>query len=194
MLERHEEIVKRELELVTKWLVCASAQLAPEYFHLPVAGAEETAFRERVYCYELYHRWRCHWQEGFRFSLNGEVDKQKHPLIPGAWKPDFLVHVPGEMANLLVVEVKPCTAELKKMAEDLQKLTSLRRDLRDEGGHPASYDAAYFLVYGLDLDDWPALRLRLMAVAGGPEDFDRNLVECFVHARAGTKIVRAAWE
>ena len=61
---------------------------------------------------------------GFRFSLNGEVDKQKHPLVPGAWKPDFLVHVPGEMANLLVVEVKLGTADLKKMAEDPQKLTS----------------------------------------------------------------------
>lgn len=152
-MDRHEEIVRRELELVTEWLVCASAELPPEYFHRPVAGAEETAFRERVYCYELYHRWRCHWQEGFRFSLNGEVDKQKHPLIPGAWKPDFLVHVPGEMANLLVVEVKPSTADLKKMAEDLQKLTSFRRDLRDESGRPASYHAAYLLVYGVDLDD-----------------------------------------
>ncbi|MBI2001250.1 MAG: hypothetical protein HYS69_08735 [candidate division NC10 bacterium] len=105
-----------------------------------------------------------------------------------------MVHVPGEMANLLVVEAKPRTADVNKMAEDLQKLTSFRRDLRDEGGRPANYHAAYFLIYGLDLHDWPALRTRLIEVAGSPRDFDRNLVDCFVHPRAGTRVVRAAWE
>jgi hypothetical protein len=193
-LDRHEETVRAELQLVTEWLVSASAELAPAYFHLPVAGAEEAAFRERVYCYELYHLWRCHWPNDFRFALNGEVDKQKHPLISGAWKPDFLVHVPGEMVNLLVVEVKAGTADVKNMAEDLQKLTSFRRDLRDEGGRPANYHAAYFLVYGLDLRDWPTLRARLTEIAGGPKNFERNLVDCFVHPRAGTRAVRAAWE
>lgn len=186
--------MRQELDAVTEWLVCASAELAPEYFQLPVAGAEDAVFRERVYCYELYHRWRCHWQEGFRFSLNGEVDKWKHPLIPGAWKPDFLVHVPGEMANLLVVEVKPATADVNRMAEDLRKLTSFRLDLHDEVGRPASYHAAYFLVYGLNLDNWPAFRTRLLEVAGGTKHFDRNLVDCLVHTRAGTRAVRVAWE
>jgi hypothetical protein len=186
--------VKRQLEVVTDWLVSASAEVAPEYFQLPVAGAEDAGFRERVYCYELYHRWRCHWQDGFRFSLNGEVDKQKHPLIPGAWKPDFLVHVPGKMTNLLVVEVKPRTADIRRMAKDLQKLTSFRRDLRDESGRPANYHAAYFLIYGLNLQDWPTLRTQLMKLAGGLEDFDRQLVNCFVHPCAGTGATRAAWE
>jgi hypothetical protein len=71
------------LELVTEWLLCASSQLGRHYFQLPVAGsdAEEAEYRERVYCYELYHRWRCHWAEGFPYSLCGEVDKQGHPLI-----------------------------------------------------------------------------------------------------------------
>lgn len=151
--------MRAPLELVTEWLLSASAELAPEYFHLPVAGAEEAAFRERVYCYELYHRWRCHWQEGFQFSLNGEVDKRKHPLIPGAWKPDFLVHVPGEMTNLLVVEVKPRTADVKKMAEDLQKLTSFRRDLRDEDRRPANYHAA---------TSWSTAWIRTTGPRSGP--------------------------
>ena len=115
-------------------------------------------------------------------------------MIPGAWKPDFLVHMPGKMANLLVVEVKPRTADIQKMAEDLQKLTSFRRDLRDKAGRAANYHAAYLLVYGLDLHDWPALRTRLITVAGGTKDFDRNLVDCFVHPCAGTRVVRAVWE
>lgn len=188
--------MRRGLERVTEWLLLASAEVASEYFHLPVAGAEEPAFRERVYCYELYHRWRCHWSEGFPFSLNGEADKQGHPLIPGAWKPDFVVHVPGQMtkSNLLVVEVKSANGNVKKMAEDLEKLASFRRDLRDDQGRPAGYHAAYFLVYGLHLDAWPTLRSSLLKEVADSEQFDRSLIECFVHAQAGIRAVRAAWE
>lgn len=86
-----------ELAQVTEWLLSASSQIGREYFQLPVAGAEEPEYRERVYCYELYHRWRCHWFDSFPFSLSGEVDKTGHPLIRGAPKPDFLVHIPGQM-------------------------------------------------------------------------------------------------
>ena len=71
MAEPGETVVNTELELVTEWLARASAELAPHYFQLPVAGAKDAIFRERAYCYELYHLWRCQWIEGFRFSLNG---------------------------------------------------------------------------------------------------------------------------
>lgn len=190
------DVMTRGLVRVTEWLLLASAEVPPEYFHLPVAGAEEPAFRERVYCYELYHRWRCHWLEELPFSLNGEVDKQGHPLIPGAWKPDFIVHVPGKMtkSNLLVVEVKPANGNVRKMAQDLEKLTSFRRDLRDGQGRPTGYHAAYFLVYGLRLDDSPTLRSSLLEEVVDSAQFDRSLIECLVHARAGIRAVRAAWE
>ena len=130
------------LARVTDWLLCASSQVGLEYMQLPVAGAEEQEYRERVYCYELYHRWRCHWPEDFPFSLSGEVDKARHPLIRKSLKPDFLVHIPGEMTNLLIVEVKPQNADETNMADDLVKLTRFRRA-------PANYHAAYFWVYGL---------------------------------------------
>ncbi len=186
--------MREELELVTEWLLSAAAEVASEYFQLPVAGAEEPEYRERVYCYELYHRWRCHWRNAFPYSLSGEVDKQGHRLIRGEDKPDFLVHVPGQMCNLLVVEVKPKNAAPARMGDDLRKLTRFRRNLRDRHGLPASYYAAFFWLYGLPLRDWPALRERLLDAVEGTGDFDPNLVSCFVHETAGTRAVPAAWE
>jgi hypothetical protein len=70
---------------------------------LSVAGAEARVYRERVYCYELYHQWRCQWANDSRFELSGEADKIGDPIIRRNAKPDFLVHVPGEMQNLLVL-------------------------------------------------------------------------------------------
>lgn len=186
--------MKEELQVVTEWLLHASTQLAPEYFQLPVAGAEEPEYRERVYCYELYHRWRCHWAEGFPFALSGEVDKQGHPLIRGDSKPDFLVHIPGRMSNLLVMEVKPANSELARMSDDLKKLTRFRRDLRDQDGSPANYCAAYFWLYGLALRDWSGLCRRLLEAVAGSEHFDRALVSCIVHERPGVRAVAVAWE
>jgi hypothetical protein len=92
-------------------LARASARIDGEYFQLPVADAD-SVYRERVYCYELYHQLRSLWN-GFPFSLGGEVDKMKHPFFENGpcatAKPDLLVHRPGDMnRNLACVEVKPC--------------------------------------------------------------------------------------
>lgn len=184
----------RDLELVTEWLLTASEEVPPEYFQLPVAGSEEPEYRERVYCYELYHRWRCQWPNGFPFSLSGEVNKKGHPLIRGEEQPDFLVHVPGQMRNLLIVEVKATNAVPARMGDDLKKLTRFRRELYDQDGLPASYDAAYFWLYGLPLRDWPALRERLLATVAGSAESDPGLVSCFVHEQAGTRAVPVAWD
>lgn len=183
----------QELNRVTEWLLSASSELSAEYFQLPVAGAEEPQYRERVYCYELYHQWRNHWPGGFPFSLSGEVDKQGHRLIRGNWKPDFLVHVPGRMRNLLVVEVKPANGELARMSDDLKKLTHFRRDLRDQNGNPGNYYAAYFWIYGLRMAEWPNLRTRLLESLQGNAEFDRNLVCCIVHEAAGVRAAIAPW-
>jgi hypothetical protein len=79
--------VTEELDLLTEWLLNASQEVPPEYFQLPVAGSERLEYRERVYCYELYHRWRCQWPSDFRFSLGGEINKSGHPLIRGTSSP-----------------------------------------------------------------------------------------------------------
>ena len=186
--------MQEELAMVTEWLLCASSHVGHDYFQLPVAGKEGPDYRERVYCYELYHRWRCHWPETFRFSLSGEVDKKGHPLIRGEDKPDFLVHAPGHMSNLLIVEVKPKNAEAPRMAEDLKKLTKFRRDLPPQDGMPGNYAAAYFWVYGLSAAEWRELRVRVISATGNSGEFDPGLVSCFIHEQAGTRAVAVPWE
>lgn len=182
-----------DLTLVTDWLLCASSQIGPEYFQLPVAGAEESEYRERVYCYELYHRWRCHWPDGFPFSLSGEVDKAKHRLIRNSPKPDFLVHIPGLMVNLLIIEVKPQNAGVGRMADDLKKLTYFRRDLKDQFDEPANYYAAYFWVYGLAVAEWPQLRDEVVQKLAGSHAVDYSLISCFVHEGPGMRAIKVGW-
>ena len=80
-------------------LRASCAAVTAEYFQLPIAAGDDV-YRERVYCYELYHRLRQEWGR-FPFSLGGEIDKSGHPLFRGGpyaqAKPDFLVHQPGSM-------------------------------------------------------------------------------------------------
>jgi hypothetical protein len=185
-----------ELHLVTDWLLCASSQIGPEYFQLPIAGAppDEAEYRERVYCYELYHRWRCHWIDGFPYLLTGELDKQGHPLIRGGAKPDFLVHIPGEMNNLVIVEVKAADAAWERMGDDLKKLTRFRRDLSDQNHPSANYRGAYFWIYGIGITRWPVFRNRLMQEVGGSAEFDQSLISCILHEHPGSRAVLVPWE
>jgi hypothetical protein len=187
--------LESELSLVTDWLLCASSLIEDEYFRLPVADGA-SRFRERVYCYELYHRWRCHWVQGFRFSLCGEVDKRGSTRIRGKHlsntTPDFLVHVPEEMTNLLVMEVKPASAKVGDMVGDLKKLTAYRRDLVDEKDRPANYCAAYFWLYG-NGRKWPRIRDRVLTEVANDDEVDLSLIRCFVHEAAQVPAVKVFW-
>jgi hypothetical protein len=179
------------LSRVTEWLLCASSQIGVEYFKLPIADMteEEAAYRERVYCYELYHRWRCHWPDGFSCSLHGEVDKSGHSLIPDSPKPDFLVHVPGSMENnLLVMEVKTCKLYNKETA--LKNLIKFRRELKDQKGQPAYYHAAYFWVFGIGE---PGLREKLESVVSQFDEAGLRLIRFFVHERALARATEVSW-
>lgn len=180
------------LRLVTDWLLCASSLVDQEFIQLPVADKEEPEYRERVYCYELYHQWRNHWPKGFPFSLSGEIDKSGHPLIRNKTKPDFLVHIPGRMNNLLIVEVKPKNAKHKKMAEDLVKLTQFRKDLKNTDNSSANYYEAYFWLYGTSIDEWPEVNSKIKKAAEGT-DVDYSLIKCFIHEGAGMKARHVEW-
>jgi hypothetical protein len=111
---------------------------------MPVAELEAPIYRERVYCYELYHQLRSILPCELSYVLAGEVDKKGHPIIHetiGPYKPDFIVHRPGDMRrNLAVVEVKPANTSLAEFKEDLNHL----RQFLDE----ARYFGAISLVYG----------------------------------------------
>ena len=106
---------------------------------------------------------------------------------------DVLVHVPGQMTNLLIVEVKPVNRSWADMGDDLKKLTRFRRNLVSPG-QPGNYHAAYFWVYGCQVGEWPAFRNRLLQEINGSPEFDSALVSCIFHERAGDKAVMVPWE
>lgn len=115
------------------------------YFKIRVADSEKLIFRERVYCYELYHQLRLVIGDIFLpCKLDGEVDKASHPNIENACgkkKPDFIVHKPGDMKNLVVIEVKPVTVgDSQELKDDLKKLKCFLTK--------AKYHWGIMLIYG----------------------------------------------
>jgi hypothetical protein len=131
------------MERLNRILSKATRGIADRYYQLPIDGGDPV-YRERVYCYELYHQMRLRWPQDSPYSLNGEVDKAAHPqagLLEGTPKPDLLVHIPGTMAgNHAVIEVKSCRANANAIRIDLVKLVRFVRQFR--------YQRAIYLVYG----------------------------------------------
>jgi hypothetical protein len=127
----------------------ATRAIESAYFLLPIDGGDPV-FRERVYCYELYHQMRLRWPSACEFMLNGEVDKAAHPILRrlgvGGSKPDFLVHRPGQMrGNHAIIEVKPCVAARDGIGKDLKTLSNFVNHV--------GYRRAIYLIYGgLDID------------------------------------------
>jgi hypothetical protein len=170
----------------------ATENIDSPYFQLPIVDQEDPVYRERVYCYELYHQLRALWPANSKYTLSGEVDKSGHPLIRGdgldQTKPDFLVHVPGNMgSNLLVMEVKPVNGTHEGVRKDLQTLTAFRRH--------GQYERAFYLIYGSDraaFDD-----LRRVATRFAEQDcrqtIDLNLIELWYHSSARVTAEPAAW-
>ena len=135
----------KDFEIFLDILLRATERIEAHYFQLPIAGSEEPIYRERVYCYELYHRIRECTPNDYAYVLDGEVDKAGHPILrqeTGRLKPDFIVHVPGTMdRNLAIVEVKPINADNGSIQKDAQ---TLRLFLER-----AQYFKAVYLVYGV---------------------------------------------
>jgi len=160
----------------------ATKSIETNYFQLPIDGMKGSIYRERVYCYELYHQLRCCWPTGSKYELSGEVDKTGHPLVRGNGldriKPDILVHIPGEMrGNHTIIEVKPINARGSGIQKDLRALTAFRK----YGG----YQKAIYLFYG-DGDIRGALNIIELAVnrdASGK--IDLNVIEVWWHQAVG---------
>lgn len=169
-------------------LAIACSRIRVEYLQLPVADAD-AVYRERVYCYELYHQLRCLWRD-FPFSLGGEVDKEGHPHFENGpyagTKPDFLVHRPGRMdRNLACVEVKAGIGRVATFTADLRKLTWFHRN--------AGYHGGIFLIYGgefgIEDRDGRVREKVLRAVAGDPE-IDARAIRVLYHRVPGQEPVR----
>jgi hypothetical protein len=172
--------LQRALDQLLSMIDVATTRIATEYFQLPVAGAD-AVYRERVYCYELYHQLRSIWDQ-FPFSIGGEIDKSGNPHFRGGpyagAEPDLLVHVPGNMeANLAVVEIKSANAGLGGIREDLRKLNWFCANAR--------YFRGIFLVYG---DAGEPDRLAAMIRRAVAADIDVDPITCIYHRRVGERI------
>ena len=159
----------------TEILRSATREVPDEYFLLPLHGADPI-YRERVYCYELYHQLRSLWPIETPYRLNGEVDKRNHPYFQDEEqpKPDFLVHRPGLRENYGAIEVKPAGAANRETTKDLSTLTLLSRR--------AGYQRLIYLIYGEDaerdvkrirtcaagMNDLPPMELWLHLASGVP--------------------------
>ena len=137
--------VKTMIDRFLNLLIAATELISEPYFQLPVAGQEDPIYRERVYCYELFHQLRTfldHDDLLTAYVLSGEIDKRGHPIIRPCI-PDFVLHRPGRMDNLAVMEVKPINGEDKGFQKDRETLEYF---LSEEVG----YRVAVQLVYGND--------------------------------------------
>jgi len=172
----------------------ATKELPNEYFQLPVAGQENPIYRERVYCYELYHQLRKLWPQDTDFSLSGEIDKSGHRMIRGNEldnkKPDFLVHKPGIMEhNYLIIEVKPSNAAKEGIKKDLKTLTAFR--LKGE------YQRAILLIYGGPNADFEKIKATSKEISKDTNDgsiIDLNLIELWHHTDAGAEVYQTHWD
>ncbi len=164
-------------------LLCdATKNIEQNYFQLPIDGREDPVYRERVYCYELYHQMRCLWPAVSKYELSGEVDKSGHPLIRGnnldRVKPDLLVHKPGDMrGNHTIIEVKPINASQHGVEKDLETLTAFRRH--------AHYGNAIYLIYGGGDIQTIINVIRSLKSQDRENKIDLTLISLWWHERVG---------
>jgi hypothetical protein len=173
-----------EVYLFRQTLIRAAQRIAPLYFQPPIPQSVDSQYRERVYCYELYHQLRSVWPQGLaQYTLGGEVDKNGHPFIGGdrldKVKPDLIVHVPGTMtSNLAVVEVKAGLPSAADVGTDISKLWAFC-----DG---AEYTAGLFIVYGIGASQTATL-LNRCAAALRVHDADARRLHLLVHECAGSE-------
>jgi hypothetical protein len=119
--------LKDNFQIFLRALLTATENIGQKYFQLPVAY-REYVYRERAYCYELYHQIREQLPSDFAYTLSGEINKAGHPFVApycGEIIPDFLIHIPGNMRpmdNLAIMEVKTIEgANFYQVGKDLFK-------------------------------------------------------------------------
>jgi hypothetical protein len=140
-------------------LLTRATEAIPEgFFLLPIVtrdGSRKEIYREKVYCYELYHQLRTGWDEiETPYVLNGEVDKQGHPYFgdDDGLQPDLLIHVPRSHDNFAVVEIKPCNGRRTGIDKDLDTFQRFRG---------FGYQRCIYLVYGLRAESTARRIIRL---------------------------------
>ncbi|PZM77482.1 MAG: methionyl-tRNA formyltransferase-like protein [Candidatus Melainabacteria bacterium] len=156
---------------LTNRLCLATRNIQSNYFYFPIIG-DDHQYRERVYCYELYHQLRRQWEDDESFTLHGEMDKAGHRYFKdtSAPKPDFIIHEPGFQNNHAVIEVKSTDSLKKGIQKDFGTLQTFLQ---------LGYQRAIYLVYGssvlMEKDNITAV----MWSEGS------KIIEVWLHAAAG---------
>lgn len=169
-----------EMDNLNSILEAATARVAAPYFRLNIDGGNPV-YRERVYCYELYHQMRLLWPVAGPYLLNGEVDKRAHPLLKESKasrsKPDLLVHIPGNWeGNFAIIEVKHSLA-LDGIRKDLHTLDVFLRQV--------DYKKAIYLIYGAQATAHGASIVESVAC-----DFpELRPIEIWLHSEVGVPAV-----
>lgn len=171
------------MQELTELLQDATASVPLHYFQVQLDGGDPT-YRERVYCYELYHQLRCRWPADTPFCVNGELDKAAHPILRelGAdyAKPDLLIHQPGYMTgNHAIIEVKSSNAQRDGIEKDLRTLSLFLTKV--------NYQRAIYLVFGYEALA-AADRVRRVASALG----ELPPIELWLHTAPGTPAYEVA--
>lgn len=145
-----------EKEIFINLIGDALSLIKQEYYMVTTTYRPLGIVRERVFCYELYHRMRC-LQEKRKLDeihIHGEIDKSGHDLFRDApQNPDFIFHVPGTMKkNWIVVEVKGnITGQYKEAVfKDIQTLSKFTNSCHN-------YRLGILLLYNYSLDDFKQL-------------------------------------
>lgn len=141
--------INKHLVEFGKLVVDAFDSIPQDYYKLKTTYNVNGIVRERLFCYELYHRIRClqEIKQMTDFSIHGEIDKRGHELFAKCDQknPDFVFHTPGSMdGNLLVVEVKG-EIILKDACKDLRTLRNFCEKYR--------YGKGLWLVYNYSCDE-----------------------------------------
>lgn len=124
-----------------KALIHATENIEEKYFLTKIQqanGGEKSIYRERIYCYELYHQIKvvCKYEH---MNIFAEYDKSGSSFYAGTSlqrvKPDFLIHLPGNIENNhIAMEVKSSTARRSDLWKDIEKLIKLTDDHKFEIG------------------------------------------------------------
>ena len=179
------------MERFDELLGIATENITADFIRFPIDGGDRELFtyRERVYCYELYHQLRIDWDDySDGYQVSGEVDKGGHPILRRrgirSGIPDLLVHLPGldgMSFNYAVIEVKGPRVKDPGIKADLIKLDRFVR--------LADYQRAIFLVYASGRgrnDEWVQRVNRITGEAG-----IETPIEIWLHPEPYTKAVRA---
>ena len=170
---------------IDRLLESSTENITHNYFLLPIDGGDKV-YRERVYCYELYHQLRCKFPSKTGYEISGEIDKYGHPKIRNNGldriKPDFLIHQPGNDNNLLIMEVKPITSSNSGIKKDLKSLTAFIRH--------ANYKKAIYLFYGDGNIEKVLKKIKNLKNDSERKQIDINLIEIWWHYKVGKKAIK----